>query len=273
MGNRREIIEPTLLSYAAHACREYSGIYADGDFIVGLELAEAIIGDILGLGGVGAAGVYTLGDGSIPDVNSISALVSYGGGGATPINNLEYIYPGVKANALRFDIQADSNGVLTVVTIAQPGVKSALGAAVPPSPPDECGVLMPSDIGVVTIGVGEAHETVVCLHSATMEVLIPKTGFDRRCLGGTMQEPITSGRPDVTFNLQLDLDDTTDNNTILLLEAFNAGTPIGEITIGTSFKLTDTIMNGDFPSLDEGTIDFSLNGSASSLEVTTTPAP
>jgi len=269
LGNRREVITPVLLSYSAQACQAYSGIYSDGDIVVGLELEEDIIGPILGLAGHGAAGLFKLGDGSVPDVPSISALLSYGGGGADPTNNLEYIFPGEKATALRFEIVADSNSTLTAVLIGQPGVKTAAGSAIAPAPPGECGVFMPSDVGIVIIGVGETWETEVCLHSATVEVATPKTGFERRCLGGNMKEPITNARPGVTFSLALDLDDTTGNNTIGLLEAFNAGHAIGDIKIGDDFLLKDAFMGGDFPSLAAGLIDFTLSGSASEFDVTT----
>jgi len=274
LGNRREIITPTLLSYAASACKKYSGIYADGDVVVGMDMAKAVIGDILGLAGVDNADTFVLGDGSAPANDSISALISYGGGGAAPTDNLEYIFPGVKATALRIELVADSNSTLTLVSIGQFGTMAEKGLSIPPDPPVECDVLMPDGIGIVTVGVGETHETTVCLQSATMEVSVPKTGFDRRCLGGEMKEPITNSRPEVTFSLNCELDDGTDNNTVGLLEAFNAGTPLGDITIGTEFLIKDAMMSGDFPALAEGVIDFTISGTASWLEVVTTvPAP
>lgn len=269
LGNRREVITPNLLSYAAQACQSYSGIYSDGDIVVGLELKEDIIGPILGLAGHSTAGLFKLGDGTAPDVDSLSVLIDYGGGGATPASNLEYIFPGEKATALRFEIVADSNSTLTAVLIGQPGVKTADGSAIPPAPPGECGVFMPSDVGTVIIGVGEAWETEVCLHTATMEIGIAKTGFERRCLGGNMKEPITNARPEVTFSLNLDLDDTTGNDTIGLLEAFNAGHPLGDIKIGDDFLLKNAFMGGDFPALAAGLIDFVISGTASELDVTT----
>lgn len=268
-GNRREIITPALLSYAAQTNKKYSGIYSDGDLTLGLDLAKAIIAPCLGLVGADAAGVFKLGDGSVPDYDSISALISYGGGGASPENNLEYIFAGVKPTALRFELVEGSNSTLTLVGIGQPGVKTATGAAETPAPPSELNVIMPTDIGTVTVGVGEAWETTVCLHSATMEIAVPKTGFDRRCLGGVMKEPITNARPSATFTLNLDLDDTTGNDTLGLLEAFNAGHNIGDISIGSDFLIKDSIMGGDFPSLADGLLDFTLSGEASYIQVTT----
>jgi len=270
LGNRREIITPNLLSYAAQTCRKYSVVFSDGELNVGLNLEKAIIGNILGLVGSEQSNVFKLGDGSVPAVRSLSVLDSYGGGGSAPEDNLEYIFPGIKADALRFEIVADSNSKLTIVTIGQKGEKTADGSASTPNPPTECDVVMPSDIGVVTVGVGEAWETVVCLHSATIEVSTPHTGSGWRCLNGNMKEPIINARPQVTFSLALDLDDETDNNTVALLEAFNAGLVIGDVTFGSSFLLKDTMMSGDFPSKSEGLIEFNLSGQASYFQVTTT---
>jgi len=263
IGLRRPLVEPNLLSYKAHTARGYSGKFVDGDLVVGLELDTAVIGNILGLAGVYSVDHYTMGDGTEPDVNSISVLESFGGGGATPAQNIEYIHKGVKTNAVRINLEADSNSYLTAVTIGQNSVLSTGGTAVTPDPPAETGVFMPADVGVLTI-----LSKVICLYSGVLEVLVPKTGYERRCMGGTMKQPTTSGRPDITWTFNCDLDDAVGiNETGLILSGFVSGTPLGEITIGTDFVLTDCIMSGDFPPLKEGQIDFSISGTASSLEV------
>lgn len=266
LGLRREVIQPNLLSFAAHSARDYSGKYVDGELSVGLDLRKAVIGDILGLAGVFDTDHYDLAGGVEPDVNSISVLKSYGGGGAVPADNHEWIDKGVKPNSLRFNLEAETNSSVTLVGIGQNSVKTTVGSAEAPNPPDETLVFMPSDLGIVTIG----SET-VCLHSASFEALVPKTGFERRCMGGTMKEPITAGRPDVTWTLNCDLDDNAvDNNTIAVLASFVAGTNLGTISIGDDFVMTDCLMAGDFPALQEGQIDFSISGTASLLTIATT---
>ena len=100
---------------------------------------------------------------------------------------------------------------------------------------------------------------------------MPKTAFDRRCMGGNMKEQIPNGRPDITFNLNLSLDDTTGNDTIAILAKFVAGDLIGNIDLGGHFLLTNCMMGGDFPGLQEGEIDFTISGTAELLGVTTVP--
>ena len=265
LGLRRPVVEPNLLSYAAHTARGYSGKFVDGDLVVGLDLGNAVIGDILGTAGSFDIDHFDMGGGDVPDVNSLSVLMSYGGGGATPANHHEWIHTGVKPNAIRFNLEPESNSYLTLVGIGDGSTKTALASAETPNAPAETSVFMPSDLGTVTIGTANT-----CLHSATFEVLVPKTGFDRRCMGGTMREPITAGRPDVTWTINGDLDDDTDNDTIATLALFLAGTNLGTISIGTDFELSDCIMSGDFPALQEGQIDFSISGTASLLAVTVT---
>jgi hypothetical protein len=265
IGLRRELIQPNLLSYAAHSARGYSGKYCDGDIVVGMDFNDAVIGPILALAGAKSVNTYAMADGSAPDAESISALLSYGGGGATPANNHEWIYTGVKPNAIRFDIAADTNSSVTLVGIGQGVTKTAIGSAETPNAPAETNVVMPTDIGTVSV-----DGDVICLHSATLEVLVPKTGFERRCLGGTMKEPITNGRPDVTWTLNLDLDDQVSNDTIAILAEFVAGTALGTIALGSEFIMMDCVMGGDFPPLKEGQIDFTISGTASKLSVTTT---
>jgi hypothetical protein len=266
LGLRRELIQPNLLSLAGHTARGYSGKYVDGEMTVGLELNKDVIGDILGLAGSYDSLVYTLAGGDAPDVNSLSVLMSYGGGGAaTYTNNLEWINKGIKANSLRFDLVPDSNSSLTLVGIGQDSANSALGTALEPSPPLETAVFMPSDLGTLTI-----LSKVLCLYSATFEALVPKTGFDKKCMGGLMREPETADRPDVTFTFNLDLSNGADNDTLTILNAFTEGTVLNDITIGSDFTLTDCIASGDFPPLQQGQIDFVLSGTAASIEVTVT---
>ena len=86
-----------------------------------------------------------------------------------------------------------------------------------------------------------------------------------------MNEPITNARPDVTWTLNLDLDDQAGNATIEYLADFVAGDAVGDISLGTDIILTSCIMGGDFPPLKEGQIDFTMSGTASQLSFTTVP--
>jgi len=86
-----------------------------------------------------------------------------------------------------------------------------------------------------------------------------------------MKEPITAARPDVTFSLACDLDDSTDNDTIDALQTFvtGAGT-LGDISIGgagSGLLLSSCFIDGEFPALQEGRIDLTISGYAESLKV------
>lgn len=267
-GYRREVIEPNVLSYAAHTARGYSGGYADGDIVMGLDLNDPVIGLALSLAGNKAGNVYNFGLNSPPDQNSCSALINYDGGGDDKTQAHEWVYAGVKPNALRFDLVPDSNSSLTLVGTAPTVVKTALGSAIAPLPPVETNLFMPSDLGTVLIDGNQ-----VCLYSGTVEVLVPKTGFERRCMGGNMKEQIPNGRPDLTFNLNLSLDDATNNDTISVLADFVAGDHLGNIQLGDDILLTNCLMGGDFPGLQEGEIDFTISGTCTVVGVTTVPLP
>jgi len=265
-GFRREVIEPNLLSYSAHTARGYSGFYADGDINMGLDLNDDVCGTALGLVGAKTVNTYKIGGGDVADIESASILMNYGGGGATPINAHEWIYSGFKPSSLRLDIVPDSNSILTLVGTGKDVTKTGAGDSEIPAPPLETDVFMPADVGAVTL-----QTETICLFSATIEALVPKSGYERKCLGGAMKEQITNARPDVTFTLNLTLDDQTSNNTIIALNKFVTGTDLGTLLLGTDIKLNNCFMTGDFPPLQDGEIDFTITGTADYLEVTTVP--
>lgn len=268
IGLRRPLISPNLLTYAAHSARGYAGKFVDGDLVVGLEVDNTRMGSLYRIGGnftdatTPANDYYTFGDGSPPDDESISVLVNYGGGGGTSADNFEYWFEGIKPNAMRWDLVQDSNSYFTMSCIGEDMVDKT-GSASTINTPDESNVFMPTDLAAITVG-GES----ICLYSATIEYLCPKTGFDdRRCMGGNMKEPVGNGRPEVRFTLNVDLDDATDNNTDSIISAFISGTTIGTISIADQFSLSNCTMEGDFPALQEGNIEMAISGTAEELIV------
>jgi hypothetical protein len=263
LGFRRETVEPNLLSYAAQSARGYSGSYVDGDLVVGFDVDKKITGLFFGSCGPYAGGKYTIGSGLPAEARSLSVLMNYAGGGATATAHHEWVHAGVKANSLRIDFLPDSNSTLTLTGIGQSTLKSPTSLA--PVPPPEANVFMPSDFASMTIG-GQA----VCLLNGSVEMNVPKSGFEKRCLGGLMQEPITKGRPSVTASLNCRLTDGA-SDTIGILADFLAGTNLGDVVIsdGTGALVTvkNLLMEGDWPGLQEGEMDFTIQGSGEYVEV------
>jgi|GEM_PF-2902764 len=266
LGPRRSIVQPQWATYAPPSNREYSVAWADGEISCALSYAAGMLA-LFGAGSTASGAVYTFGSGDEPDTNSLSVLQNYGGGDAsTAANYFEWIFAGFKPTAYRFEFQLDGNATLTVPGIAQSTTKSDAGDAETPSPPAESSIIMPSDVGSVTYG---GSSTAIAIQSATITVNLPKTGSERRGLGqSTIREPVTNAQPTIDFSISLDLDASSGNDTIALLDDFVDGTEMGALTIG-DFALSNCMVQGDPPSLSLGLMQYSLNGQATSLAVTT----
>lgn len=264
---QRTVIKPSWATFQPNTVREYSVAWCEGEIKVAMSNEQDIVGTLLSLGSTFSSNVYTFGDGSEPDATSISLLQNYGGGDASvQANYHEWIFSGVKPTGYRFEFVQDSNVIMTVPVIGQTTTKTSAGSAQTPAPPSESYILMPSDIGTVTYG---ASSTEITIQGATISVDLPKTGSERRGLGQTtIREPVTNGQPAITFNISVDLDASTGNDTIAILDEFVSGNVLGDITIG-DYALTSCMLEGDPPSLSAGLMTWAMTGQATQLDITT----
>lgn len=267
LGIRRTVIQPQWATFSPATNRKYSVAYSDGELKLAYNSLDAVVGGLLGCGSTAAALVYTFGSGDEPDNGSFTVRQNYGGGDAVAANWFEWQFAGCKPTAYKWDISMEGNVILTVPVIGKAPTRIADGSVSTPAAPAESGIMMPTDIVTVTYG-GSA--TAITLQGASISVDLPKTGSERRGLGQTtIREPVTNGQPGVKFSVQVDLDASTGNDTISILDAFVAGTELGELVIG-DFTLNGCMLEGDPPSLSAGLMQFALTGRATSLDVTLT---
>jgi hypothetical protein len=264
---KRQLIQPEWATYQGSTAREYSHTWAEGELQVAMSLEQDIVGPLLKCGSNFSTNVYTFGSGNAPDIESLSVLQNYGGGHATTAANyFEWIFAGFCPNQYRFNIVSDGNATMTVSGVAQSTTKTEAGSAATPSAAAESYIMMPSDVGSVTYG---GSSTAITIQSADITVSLPKTGSERRGLGSTtIRQPVTSGRPVISFSVAVDLDASTGNDTIAILDDFVDGTALGNLVVG-DFALSNCYLEGDPPSLSAGLMSYTLTGQAQALAITT----
>jgi len=247
------LLDPPTLGSANPTVRKYGVGSNDGEFVVAYDNSRAVIGAILAAAGNLVADDYTIGDGSAPDVASITSWVDFGGYAEQ--------HTGRVLNSLRFEFQPDSPVTVTTSFLGQ-SVTQPTPVSI--TPPDEADIVWESDISAITIG-GVA----MCSLSGTIEVNFNVVGSDRHCLGaGVIKQPQRTGRATITVNLNTELSDDSGADSVAILAAYYAGTPLGEIVIG-DFVLSNCYMTGDTPALGAGITQIPINAVAKELVITT----
>ena len=235
------------------AVRTYGVGSADGEIELAYDDHRAVIEALLNATGNLTINDYTVGDGSVPDTESVSIWVDYGG------SAMEYL--GCVVQSLRFEIQPDSPIVVTASFLGQTVSQESSTAL---TFPDEADIVWESDISTVSIG-----GTAMCSLSGTIEVQIPILGSDRHCLGGSViKQPVHAGRSVTTATLNVELADDTGADSEAILALFLANNALGDIVIG-DFTLSSCYMTGDGPALGEGITQFPINVEAHELIITT----
>lgn len=141
-----------------------------------------------------------------------------------------------------------------------------------PTLPPASELVVPGDLGTFTVG-GTA---IAGIMGATISYTRQITGMDRQRLGSAvLPQPIIYGRPTITATFNLELDDTTGNDTVAEIDEMLANNLVGEAQAGTAgtivldnFTLTGCQMLGDLPELSRGLAPFTFRVAATGLSVT-----
>ena len=252
---RKEILLPNVLRPSLPAVREYDAQIPQGDLVIAYNKSRAVIAPALAILGALATDTYTMGGTSDPDTKSASARVNHGG------EMLQYT--GLVPQRARFAFAANTNATLTL-TLVGAGVTHP--TVVAPTSPVESGIYMPSDLSGVTIG-GVACSVL----SATIDVILPYTGADRRGLSaGAILEPQLTSFISVEASLNVELADDTGYDTLAIIDSWLAGTALGTIALASDFSLANCYMLGDGPNLQDGIQPFTIRVQPSALTVVTT---
>ncbi len=254
LAPKRNLIPPATLGAANPAVRKYAVPFVENDMELAYDDSRAVIGAVLASAGNLTTDTYTLGDGSIPDVPSLTGWVDHGG--------LAMQYLGLKISSLQFAFEPDAPVKITIGFLGQSFAKQT---PVTITPPAETGIVYESDISTLTVA-GVA----MCALTGTIDIAFPYVGADRHCLGGSMiKEPQLAGRADITVSLGAELSNDTGADSEAVLDLFLAGTTLGDIVIG-NFTIANCWCTGDSPALAEGVTQFPINAMGQEVAIVTT---
>lgn len=265
VGLRRNLLVPKWMTIDPYAGARYDIPWVDGEFTFAFADEKDMIGDLL-LTNATESGtyVYTFNDFvTAPTVPGISLLTNYGGGGAVVANAHEWIHAGCIPNLFRFDLTPDNWVELTVGVMGKSSTKTAAGSASTPTLTNTDKLVLPGETNLATCDYG-GSTTEIMVKRATLEFQFPRSGNDRRAISDSaIREPVRTGPNVFNINLQMEVNDETDNDTIDLIADWVAGTEVGLLHIGDIFSFSGVKMEGEFPTLENGPREYALTGKAS----------
>ncbi len=255
MGLRRVHIASQRLTMAP-GTYQAGATYVDGEVVTALSVETDDMAVIYDVGATDSAGTYTFGDSEAVDNTSVSLFIDHGG--------VEYDYTGCKPTFYQWDLLPEGESTLTVGYIGQAVAKYG-GAPRSPTMPPLSEIVMPTDLGQLEVN-GNNLE----YRRATIRFECPKTSTERALCGATaIMEPKPTGRYILTASIEVDLDDTTGNDTITVIDDFVTDGDQGTIAFGSDFSLASCYMTGDPPALTPGMQTFTINVNAVTLTVVT----
>ena len=247
-----------LTSYAS-ATRQ-GPTFVDGEIVSGFSIVGSIIDNVLEMIGndTSVAGTYVIGDG-VQGVVSSSIAVDHGG--------KEYTYTGCVPQSFRLELGQED----AIYTLGVAGRTAAVEATVTgASEQAESSLFIPSDYGTLQIN-GDDYD----FSSFTFEVTCPTDFQGKTSIGATqVRKAFLSGAFELSGSVTLEFDDDTTNDmdtVTLLADLLSAGDgDLGSITLGSWLTLSTCQATGDWPSLQAGAQEFTLNFNTPLAAIVTT---
>jgi len=201
-----------------------------------------------------SGGVYTFS--GTPTSDSLSLFYD--------LNGVEYDVAGCVASQISWTLNNQDISNVTVELIGRAPVKYA-GAPRTPTYPPVSELVTPAALTTFTVG----GDTVAGITGASITFSRQITGMERMTLGTSiLRQPVAFDRPSISASFSLDLDDSTGNDTVSLIDDLLADAT-GFTIVLDNFSLTGCKVVGDMPELTRGLGSMNLRVMATSLEVTT----
>ena len=255
MGFRASHATPRRLGLAQGITQRGTS-YADGEIVLALSHETNDLAVLYDVGGNDSTGTYTFGANTAPDEGSVSLFIDHGG--------VEYDYVGCKPTFYQWDIVPDAAATLTVGFVGQSVVKY-VGAPRSPTLPPLTEIVMPSDIRQLVVNSNSLE-----FKRATVRFECPKTSTERAAIGlAAIAEPVASGNYVITGSIDLELDDTANNDTITVIDDLFTDGDQATIAFGSDISLATCYMTGEPPAQSEGLQLFTLNFMSPTLTVVT----
>lgn len=251
--NRTRVVPPVLGSVTPHVGRTMNSSWS-GTVTLGHTDEGDDIGLLYGHFGSVSTGDYTFG--GTPVTDSLSLFYD--------LNGVEYDVAGGVASGLTWTLN-NQDYSRVAVQMAGRAVTKYSGATRSPSLPPASELVTPGDLSTFTVG-GTA---VAGITGGSITYTRNVTGMDRQRLGATtMPQPELHGRAVIEATFNLELDDTTGNDTVALIDSLLADSSAGTI-IANNFELSGCHPIGDLPVLERGMGPVSYKVQATGLVVST----
>lgn len=272
VGLRRNLLVPKWMTAFPYVGARYDIPWVDGEFTFAFADEKDMVGDLIKTNATEAGSgpyTYTFNDfTNVPAVPGISLLTNYGGGGATLGNAHEWVHCGIIPTFFRWDLMADNWVEMTVGTMGKTSTKTGAGSAQTPAITNTDKLVLPGETNLAAVTYG-GSSTDIMVKRATLELQFPRSGNDRRAISDDyIREPVRTGPTVISINLQMEVNDETDNDTIDLIADWIAGSDLGALDIGDIFAFTGVKMEGEFPALENGPREYALTGKANTAVLT-----